>query len=537
MDNRSIAQHFDLLAKLMELHDENPFKYKSYNFAARHIKNIATPLENLSVVELEQIEGIGKAIAAKIFHLCQTGHLDLLDKYLQVTPNGVVDLLTIKGIGPKKIRLLWQDLEIESIGELYYACKENRLITLKGFGAKTQQNILEQIEFLQQNANSFLYVTLETLALDIIADLQTEYNFPIQLCGNIRRLFPILEQIDILIATTNNEIKFNIINKYKEFPIQFHFCSEDDFTYELFRLSSDENHFNKIKEQLNNKTNFESEQQIYEQAKLPFIIPALRDNHLEWKLIENNQIDKIIKFSDIKGVVHNHSKYSDGSNTIAEMAQACINLNYEYLVMSDHSQSAFYANGLKENDIIKQHQEIDKLNKNINPFKIFKSIESDILYDGRLDYPNEILAQFDLIIASVHSQLNMQEDKAMERLIKAIENPYTTILGHMTGRLLLSRKGYPVNHKKIIDACAANRVVIEINANPHRLDIDYTWIDYCMEKGVWISINPDAHNINGIKDIRYGVNVAQKGALLKEKTLNALNLPKFEAWLKENKKW
>lgn len=536
MDNKSIAQHFDLLAKLMELHDENPFKFKSYNFAARHIKNIAIPLENLTIEELEQIEGIGKAIAAKIFHLCQTGHLDLLDKYLQVTPNGVVDLLSIKGIGPKKISMLWKDLEIESIGELYYACKENRLVTLKGFGAKTQQNILEQIEFIQQHANSFLFVTLETLALDVIQELQTEYNFSIQLCGNIRRLFPILEQIDILVGSTDSQQQQSIKEKYQEYPIEFHFCTEADFTYTLFQLSSDENHFNKIKEYLNNKTAFESEQQIYETAKLPFIIPALRDNHLEWNLIENNQINDIIKLSDIKGVIHNHSKYSDGNNTIAEMAQACIDSDYEYLVMSDHSQSAFYANGLKEHDIIKQHQEIDKINKNISQFKIFKSIESDILYDGRLDYPNEILAQFDLVIASVHSQLNMQEDKAMERLIKAIENPYTTILGHMTGRLLLSRKGYPVNHQKIIDACAANKVVIELNANSHRLDIDYTWIDYCMEKGVWISINPDAHNVNGIKDIRYGVNVAQKGALLKEMTLNALNLPKFELWLKENKK-
>jgi len=234
---------------------------------------------------------------------------------------------------------------------------------------------------------------------------------------------------------------------------------------------------------------------------------------------------------DIKGVVHNHSTWSDGRNSIKEMAEACMERGFEYLVMSDHSKTAVYANGLQEERVRQQHIEIDALNKSLSPFKIFKSIESDILYDGTLDYSDEVLKTFDLVIASVHSQLRMPEEKAMERLMAAIEHPATNILGHMTGRLLLSRPGYPVNHKLIIDACAKHKVAIEINANPYRLDMDYHWLPYAQEQGVLISINPDAHSIDGINDIKYGVFAAQKGGLLKQNTLNACTLDEFKNWL------
>jgi len=218
-------------------------------------------------------------------------------------------------------------------------------------------------------------------------------------------------------------------------------------------------------------------------------------------------------------------------NTIEEMANECIRRNYEYLVISDHSQTAVYANGLKEDRVIEQQKNIDELNKKLSPFKIFKSIESDILNDGSLDYPEEVLKSFDLVIASVHSNLKMTEEKAMARLIKAIENPYTDILGHMTGRLLLSRNGYPVDHKKIIEACAANNVVIEINAHPRRLDIDWKWIGYAMEKGVLLSIDPDAHALDGFDDVKYGVLAAQKGGLTAKQNLSSFSLKEFEQWL------
>ena len=218
------------------------------------------------------------------------------------------------------------------------------------------------------------------------------------------------------------------------------------------------------------------------------------------------------------------------------MANVCIKRGLEYLVISDHSQTAFYANGLKEDRIKEQHKYIDELNTKLSPFKIFKSIESDILNDGSLDYSEAVLKTFDLVIASVHSNLKMNEEKAMKRLIKAIENPYTTILGHMTGRLLLSRNGYPVDHKKIIEVCAANHVVIELNAHPRRLDIDWKWIDYAIEKGVLLSINPDAHALDGFDDIKYGVLAAQKGGMTKQNNLSSFSLKEFDNWLVKIKK-
>jgi DNA polymerase (family 10) len=243
----------------------------------------------------------------------------------------------------------------------------------------------------------------------------------------------------------------------------------------------------------------------------------------------------VIQPGDIKSIIHSHSDWSDGSNTLEAMAKAAIDKGFEYLVISDHSKSAFYASGLSEERIKAQHHYIDELNSKLAPFKIFKSIESDILNDGSLDYSDAILSTFDLVIASVHSNLKMTEEKAMMRLMNAIENPYTTILGHMTGRLLLSRKGYPVDHRKIVDACAANNVVIELNAHPSRLDIDWRHIEYALEKNVLISIDPDAHFIEGFDDIRYGVLAAQKALVTKANNLSSFSLQEFEAHLAKKK--
>jgi DNA polymerase (family 10) len=239
----------------------------------------------------------------------------------------------------------------------------------------------------------------------------------------------------------------------------------------------------------------------------------------------------LIEGKDIKGLIHCHSNWSDGAHTLEEMAKACIQRGWEYMVISDHSRTAVYANGLTEERLIAQHAQVDELNKQLAPFKIFKSIESDILNDGSLDYPDEVLERFDLVIASVHSNLKMHEDKATARLLNAIRNPYTTILGHMTGRLLLSRNGYPVDHKAIIDACAEHHVVIELNAHPRRLDMDWKWIPYALERSVLISIDPDAHYLEGYDDVNYGALAAQKGGLTKEKNLSSFSLKEFENFL------
>ena len=249
-----------------------------------------------------------------------------------------------------------------------------------------------------------------------------------------------------------------------------------------------------------------------------------------------NALPPPIELKDIKGIIHCHSTWSDGFNTLLEMAIAAKEQGFEYLVITDHSKTAVYANGLSIERILLQHQEIEQINKKLYPFKIFKSIESDILNNGELDYPDEILQQLDMVIASIHSNLKMTEEKAMNRLITAIENPFTNILGHPTGRLLLSRNGYPINYDKIFDACAANNVAIEINANPRRLDLDWTKIDEALNKGILLSINPDAHSIKGFEDILYGVKIAQKTLLPKEKNISSFSLTEIQKYIAENKK-
>jgi DNA polymerase (family 10) len=274
---------------------------------------------------------------------------------------------------------------------------------------------------------------------------------------------------------------------------------------------------------------------IYASLGLQYIEPELREGLTEVSSAKENKIPKLIELSDLKGILHNHSTYSDGMNSLKEMAEYCKELGYEYLGICDHSQSAFYAQGLKPDRVFEQHAEIDLLNKQLFPFRVFKGIESDILNDGSLDYSDDVLKSFDFIVASVHSNLKMNEEKATARLLKAIENPFTTILGHPTGRLLLSRPGYPIDHKKIIDACAANGVIIELNAHPYRLDIDWRWIPYCLERGVKISINPDAHEKSGYHDMYFGTFVARKGMLSKEMCLNSLSLTEIESYFLSRK--
>jgi DNA polymerase (family 10) len=313
----------------------------------------------------------------------------------------------------------------------------------------------------------------------------------------------------------------------------FHIVDTKNLVPALFKTSCAPSFFEKINELVPGGLDqgYISEKDIFAAANIPYIEPYLREDANIIDLAKSKGLPAVIVPSDIKGIIHSHSKWSDGSNTLLEMATAAKAKGLEYLVISDHSKSAFYASGLQEDRIIAQHKEIDQINKQLAPFKIFKSIESDILNDGSLDYAPGILQSFDLIIASVHSNLKMQEEKAMQRLITAIENPYTNILGHMTGRLLLSRKGYPVDHQKIIDACAANHVVIELNAHPRRLDIDWRMIGKALDKGVLISINPDAHAIQGFEDCKYGVLVAQKAGLTKENNLSSYTLDAFEKWV------
>ena len=533
MTTEEIAQHLKLTAQLMELHEENPFKIKSIANAAFKLDKTDVELEGLSLQELEKIEGVGKGIASKINELQTTGNLKELSEMLEKTPEGIIDMLGVKGIGPKKVGQLWRELQIESVGELLYACNENRLISLKGFGAKTQEQVKKQIEFHQSNRGKFHYASLEEFANELVETLQKKYKTElVSLTGAMRRKAEIVDKIEIVIAT--DEL-VNVSELQNDFHVQLNIitCKPEEFYSTLFKTTADGEHLYQLDEL--GIQHPASEKEIYEFYKLPFIEPELREGLKEIELARANKLPQLIAFSDLKGILHNHSTYSDGMHSLKEMAEHCKKLGYEYLGICDHSQSAFYANGLKPERIQEQHEEIEKLNVQLHPFKVFKGIESDILNDGSLDYPEDILKTFDFIVASVHSNLKMTEEKATARILKAIENPYTTILGHPTGRLLLSRQGYPLDHKKIIDACAANGVIIELNSHPYRLDIDWRWIPYCIEKGVKISINPDAHEKNGYNDMKYGVYVARKGMLTKEMCFNALTKEEIELYFNKRK--
>ncbi len=552
MTNKEIAGIFKLTGKLTELHDGNEFKAKSYMANAFKIERLPQPLENMSAEEIAKVEGIGKGTHAKINEIISTGTLKDLQDLLEQTPVGVLEILSVKGLGPKKVRTIWKELEVESLGELLYACNENRLVDLKGFGDKTQTEVIKSIEFIHANSSKFLYAKLEQLALQLVETIEKSgVAEQVSLTGEIRRKCNELEKIELVVTTTgdvssflNNQKAFEI-SEWKEegeiisfrlnnsIPVEVFLCKKEDFYSTLFKSTATSEHLSLLGN--TEISGASSEEEIYKNAGWNFIIPELREGKFEKQLNEQNKLNDIVQLSDLRGILHNHSTYSDGVHTLEQMATYCKELGYEYLGISDHSQYAVYAKGLKPEQIIQQHKEIDELNQKLFPFRIFKSIEADILPDGSLDYNDEILSTFDFVVASIHSAMKMDEEKATARLIRAIESPHTTILGHPTGRLLLSRPGYPIDHKKIIDACAANKVVIELNANPNRLDVDWTWIPYCMEKGVMVSINPDAHKMEGYHDMHYGTLAARKGGLAKQMTFNALSLEEIETWFKDKK--
>jgi len=552
MTNYEIADHFTLLSRLMDIHGENSFKSKSYSNAAFNIERLTEEVSMMEDAALFAQKGVGESTGKKIRELQATGKLQALEDMLAKTPAGILDMLHIKGLGPKKIAEIWSQLGIESLGELEYACNENRLVALKGFGAKTQDTILQNIAYFQQNVGFHLWSEVEVGANALLKQLQSNYpQAQFAITGHIRRQSEVVEYIelvtdlpkDILIRdfTTadvsieeagSNEI---IVRMPAQPRIKFYLAQSGRFYHTLFDTSASGEFLEAFKNKYTLADELANEDKIFTDNGLQVIPAMLREAAAVLQKAENNNISSLIKHTEIRGIIHSHSTWSDGVHTIAQMAKAAKDQGLEYLVISDHSQTAFYAGGLKPDRIAAQHQEIDALNDKLAPFKIFKSVESDILSDGSLDYSDQVLNTFDLVIASVHSNLKMTQDKAMERVLAAVRNPYTTILGHPTGRLLLSRKGYPLDHKALIDACAAHNVVIEINAHPRRLDIDWRWIAYALEKGVLLSIDPDAHSVEGFRDTYYGVMIAQKGGLTAARNLSSFSLLQFEEFLRKSR--
>ncbi|MCU0450140.1 MAG: PHP domain-containing protein [Bernardetiaceae bacterium] len=551
MSNKEIIRALRLTASLLEMDDANPFKIRAYTGAVFQLEKTEAPVAGLPKADLLAL-GFTDSMAEKLIALAQTGSLPELDQLRAQIPPGVVDVLGVKGLGAKKVKTLWQDLGIESLHQLREACQSGQVAQLKGFGEKTQAAILQELDFKEANADKLLFAEAEPLALALEqAVANSGLVRQVALSGQMRQAAEVVDTVQ-LVAQVDQAGPTAPLRRFLDqwpglrpteadsspFAWRGHLVDEkgqpglkvevrltDEATYAGTWLltSAAPAHVARAGLAQPARTGQHlTEAAIYQAAGLPWVPPELREGGFEIELAQQQKLPTLLEMSDLRGILHNHSTYSDGKHTLAEMAQACRDLGYEYLGISDHSQSAFYANGLTADRVKRQHEEIAALNAQLAPFRIFKGIEADILNDGALDYPDEVLASFDFIVASIHSNLRMDREKATQRLLRAVANPYTTILGHPTGRLLLRREGYPIDHEAILQACAQHGVVVEINANPWRLDLDWRWVRRAIELGVRLSINPDAHEREGYADMRYGVLVARKGGAERAHVLNAL---------------
>ncbi|MCS7076199.1 MAG: PHP domain-containing protein [Bacteroidia bacterium] len=554
MHNEEIIRSFYLIIEGLEILEENPFRIKHYQNAVEKLENTHQSIFELHQKgQLETLD-LGKSITEQLKTWLNTGKWAILEQIRNQIPEGVLNMLKLKGIGAKKVAFLWKELNITSIEALKKACLENKIKNVKGFGEKTQENILQSIKLLEVYQSKVRYNIAHAYMEEIIQTMQKcPYIDKIEPTKELRRKMETISTLSF-IASTNAQAPLEIwLEKhfagqkdiylstpyywkgtYQNMPIEFFWVSSSAFAKKQFLLTGSAQHVLHFWSDVVSSSP-QSEIEIYEKAGLPYIIPELREDiHAPKTPQEWYKLNEVIDLEHLRGTIHNHSTYSDGRNTLEEMAQTAKEVwKWEYLVIADHSKSsAFYANGMYENKVKEQWQAIDNWNAKNSDFYIFKGIECDILSDGSLDYEDDFRSGFEVVIASVHHNLNMDKGKATERLLKAIMHPHTNLLGHITGRLLLVREGYPIDYEAVIDACATYNVAIELNANPYRLDLDWRWLPYAVKKGVWISINPDAHSIKGYQDTIFGVYAARKGGLLRSQTLNALSLREFKDWLR-----
>ncbi|MBI4559307.1 MAG: DNA polymerase/3'-5' exonuclease PolX [Candidatus Hydrogenedentes bacterium] len=565
MTKKEVAAVLEEIAVLLELVGENPFKVRSYTNAARAIEQLEEDLD--TVVEekrLREVKGVGDALEKKIEELVATGklkyHQDLRDKF----PETLFELFRIPGLGAKRVKTLYEDLNVRSLGELEYACTENRLTKLHGLGDKIQNKILDGIAFARKHQGLFLFPTASQEAESLRGGLSSDKSvIRIEVAGSIRRRKEVVKDIDIVASsnkpealmkrlvrltnvetvTAEGETKSSVVLK-SGIAADLRVVTDEEFPYALHHFTGSKEHNVAMRQRartrglkMNEYGLFRDEKNvpcrdeaaIFKALDLPYIPPELREDMGE---LDARELPTLVEQKDLRGIIHCHTNFSDGSATLAEMARGAQKRGYHYLGIADHSQSAGYAHGMKPEDVLRQHKEIDQLNKILDRFRILKGVESDIRSDGSLDYEEALLRKFDFIIASVHSKLDMTETQATRRVVKAVENPLTTILGHPTGRLLLSRQGYPLNFDTVFDACAANQVAIEINANTYRMDLDWRHIKPAKGKGLKFCIGPDAHNVEGMDDVQYGLGIARKGWLEAGDLLNCMTVEEFLAWRK-----
>lgn len=556
MTNKDISRVLKETAALIDLTDGNAFKARAFANAARTLERMPKPATDfVQAGALTNIRGIGKSLAADIEALVETGSFEQYDALIGGIPPGILDMLKVKGLGAKKVRQLWKTLDITSLEELEAAAAHGRLAEVKGFGEKMQAKILTNVSLLKQYRTQRRYAVAHELAEPIVAALQSlDVVSNVSFTGAMRRKQEVVDQVEVIVGTSDPAAVRDALALTPSttdaevwegaladgFSLGIRFVAPNAYGRLLFETTGADAFLEAFPFDLRSLGTVATESEVFTAAGLPWIAPELREDGEAVRVAQANQLPDLITYEDLKGNLHNHSTYSDGAHSLKQMADATRALGQSYLGICDHSRSLVVANGMPIERVKQQQAEIARLNAAYAAdegatFKIFSGIESDILADGSLDYPEEVLASFDLIVASIHSRFNMSEAEATERLITAIANPYTTILGHPTGRLLLAREGYPIDHKAVIDACAAYRVAIELNANPYRLDLDWRWIRYATAQGVYIAINPDAHAMHQLAYMKWGVEVARKGWLTADQCLNALSIEAFEAWLHERK--
>lgn len=556
MDKREISRLFEEIGLLLELKGESPFKSNAYYNAARTIETLTDDVTELVASgRIRELKGIGPALAEKLAELVGTGRLAYYDELKKSVPAGLVEMIAIPGLGPKKITAVWNQLGITTIGELEYACIENRLVSLPGFGQKTQDKIRQGILQLKKRRGFHLFSSAIGEAERIVAAIrQVQGVRRAELVGDLRRRMEVVRTISILAAADRPQsiltglqqaeglaeltLSGTTITGMSSIGVPVSVVVAEELTaHALLAATGSDEHLAALAARAARRQipwnpmgdpsgkrapKADSEEALYACLDLPFIPPELREGLDEIDTAEAGRLRPLVEAGQIRGIFHNHTTYSDGSASLDEMVAAAKALGYRYIGISDHSQSAFYANGLKEDRIREQHAAIDALRKRATGIAVFKGIEADILADGAMDYPDEILARFDFVIASVHSRFNLSEEEQTHRVLRALANPYVTMLGHPTGRLLLSREGYRIDMKRVIDAAKQYGKVVEINANPHRLDLDWRLCRYAKAHGVKVSINPDAHATNGLEDVPFGVNVARKGGLEASDVVNTV---------------
>ncbi len=570
MNKDQIAAIFENIARLLELKGENPFKIRAYTHAVRALEILSEPVEMLVAEErVSSVDGIGKAISEKITELVQTGRLAYYDKLRDEFPPDILTLFDIQGLGGKKIKALWDALRIDSVTKLERACKSGAVAELPGFGEKTAANIIKAIEHMRKHAGEFRFGDIAALAEGLLEDLREHPDVNLaQIAGSYRRKKEIVRDLDFIVSSRNAE---SVMTYFTSHPLvesilaqgatkssvllksgiqcDLRVVSGAEYPFALNYFTGSKEHNVRMRSRALSKgwslneyrfsaaegrelreplPEIHEENDIYRALGLDPVEPELRENRGEIEAAEHHKLPRLVEWTNLRGTFHNHTTASDGRASLEDMIAAAKELGLEYLGIADHSKSSFQANGLDEKRLAAQVERIRELNAAETDFRIFAGTECDILKDGSLDFSDDILSTLDYVVASVHSSFTMPEAEMTERIIRAIQNPHVTMLGHLTGRLLLSREPYQVNIPAILDTAAETGTIIELNANSRRLDLDWRWWPLAREKGVKCSINPDAHTTAGLQDLLFGVGIARKGWLTKDDVINTLPLTGIE---------